>query len=363
MKRTLFSVTLVAFAAAIAGVEEGDGVPQPPPSEWSARNDALTRAQVFRDKTFDAATVDFTVDPNRALVDAALTTCRYEPDEVTGTTPKFDCRLTTGEKLKVKYGWTKEIPSEIAASRLLHALGFGADRVSRVRSVRCYGCPFQPFHTRTLAELIGIDGYLDARIDYSRSRDFQDVSVERNLEGEAIDAGGERGWAFHELKQIDPRRGGATRAEVDALRLVAVFLNHWDNKASNQRLLCEGSEKADCEHPLAMIQDVGSDFGPMKVDLESWRSHRVWSGDISQCVVSMKAMPYGGGTFEDAVISEAGRRLLGERLRQLSREQIEALFDAAAFENGAGWASTFQDKVRQIVERPPCPGLKKVSAS
>ena len=72
MKRTLFSVTLVAFAAAIAGVEEGDGVPQPPPSEWSARNDALTRAQVFRDMTFDAATVDFTVDPNRALVDAAL---------------------------------------------------------------------------------------------------------------------------------------------------------------------------------------------------------------------------------------------------------------------------------------------------
>jgi len=282
---------------------------------------------------------------------------------VTGTTPKFECELANGETIKVKYGWTKEIPSEIAATRLLHALGFGADRVSRVETVRCYGCPMQPFHTRSLAEMFGLADELDARIDYTAYREFHDVSVERNLEGEAIEAGHERGWGFFELKRIDPSRGGATRAEVDALRLMAVFLHHWDNKTANQRLVCAGSKEADCGHPLAMIQDVGSDFGPRKMDLENWRDTPVWSGDRSQCLLSMKAMPYNGGTFEDIAISEGGRRLLGERLRQLSRVQIETLFVAAGLDDVEEWGSAFQDKVRQIVERPACPGTTKTAAS
>ncbi|MSO30271.1 MAG: hypothetical protein EXQ48_04900 [Acidobacteria bacterium] len=112
--------------------------------------------------------------------------------------------------------------------------------------------------------MIGVTDYLDKRIDYGKCRDFDSVSVERNLEGEAIEAGAERGWAFYELKNIDPAQGGATRAEVDALRLMAVFLHHWDNKTANQRLICPDSKTADCKHPLAMIQDVGSDFGPKK---------------------------------------------------------------------------------------------------
>ena len=240
MKRTLFSVALVGIGvAALGGFENGDGVPQPPAEEWARRNDALARARIFRDEPFDAASIDFAADPNRGVVDPDFTSCPYKPDEVSGTTPKFDCELPSGEKIKVKYGWTHEIPSEVAATRLLHALGFGADRVSRVETVRCYGCPFQPFHSRALLEMLNLDAYFDKRIDYSAHRDFTRVSVERNLDGEAIEAGDERGWAFHELDRIDPSRGGATRAEVDALRLMAIFLHHWDNKSSNQRLTCE----------------------------------------------------------------------------------------------------------------------------
>ena len=90
--------------------------------------------------------------------------------------------------------------------------------------------------------MLNLDGYVDKRIDYSSHRDFTKVSVERNLDGEAIEAGNERGWAFHELDKINPSRGGATRAEIDALRLMAIFLHHWDNKSSNQRLTCPGAE-------------------------------------------------------------------------------------------------------------------------
>ena len=124
MKRTLFSVALVGVGvAALGGFENGDGVPQPPAKEWAQRNEALTRARVLRDAKFDASTIDFSVDPNHGIVHSTLTTCRYKPDEVSGTTPKFDCELPSGEKVKVKYGGSKEIPSETAATRLLHAMG------------------------------------------------------------------------------------------------------------------------------------------------------------------------------------------------------------------------------------------------
>ena len=363
MKRTLFSVALVGLGvAAVGGFESGDGVPQPPAKEWAARNDALTRARVLRDVRFDVASIDFGADPNRSVVDNTLTTCKYKPDEVTGTTPKFECELPGGDKIKVKYGGTKEIPSETAATRLLHALGFGADRVSRVATVRCYGCPIQPFHSRALIEMLSLDKFFDKRINYSRYRDFKDVSVERNLDGEAIEAGPERGWAFYELDKIDPSRGGATRAEIDALRLMAVFLHHWDNKSSNQRLTCPDAKNTNCKHPLAMIQDVGSEFGPKKADLRNWLGKPVWHGDGTTCLVSMKGMPYNGGTFEDVHISEGGRRLLADRLRQLTPKQIDTLFTAAGFEDVAGWTAAFQERVRQIVDHPACPATTKASS-
>ena len=345
VKYTLFSVALAGLGVLVfGGFENGDGVPQPSPKEWARRNDALSRAKVFRDEPFDAGSIDFAVDPNSSVVEPTLTSCKYTPEEVSGTTPKFDCELPSGEKIKVKYSGSKEIPSETAATRLLHALGFGADRVSRVDVVRCHGCPIQPFHTRALLEMLNLDGYVDKRIDYSSSRDFKKVSVERNLDGEAIEAGNERGWAFYELDTINPSRGGATRAEIDALRLMAIFLHHWDNKSSNQRLTCAGADTADCKHPLAMIQDVGSEFGPKKVDIGNWRAKPVWH-DSAKCIVSMKGMPYNGGTFEDVAISEGGRRLLGERLRQLSANQIETLFTAAGLEDVPAWTAAFQDRV------------------
>ena len=354
VKRTLFSVVLLGAGLAFSKFETGDGLPQPPEKEWAARNQAFVRAKVMRDAPFDASKIDFASDPNSGVIDPKVTVCRYKPDEVTGTTPKFDCELKSGEKLKVKYGYTKEIPSEIAATRLLHALGFGADRVSRVEKVRCYGCPFQPFHTRSLWELAGLTDFIDKRLNYDSYRDFEQVSVERNLEGEAIEVGNERGWGFYELKNIDPRQGGATRAEVDALRLIAVFLHHWDNKTANQRLTCPGSQTADCKHPLAMIQDVGSDFGPKKADLENWKSKPVW-GNESSCLLTMEWMPYDGGTFGEVQVTEGGRRLLGERLKQLSPAQITALFTAAQLDNVPAWVAAFQDKVRQIADRRPCP--------
>jgi hypothetical protein len=201
------------------------------------------------------------------------------------------------------------------------------------------------------------------------------VSVERRLDAPAIAAPGVKGWAFHELAAIDPAKGGAPRAHVDALRLMAAFLHHWDNKAENQRLVCladlRESGQGPCPAPLAVLNDVGATFGPSKVDLASWSARPVWS-DVAGCGLSMKGMPHDGATFEDVRVTEEGRRFLAEKLGRLSERQVRDLFAGARFAEfharaapGAdvtGWVRVFQRKVREIGDRPPCAGFSSGAA-
>jgi hypothetical protein len=328
------------------------------------RRMALRRAVVWRRP---AAPSDFSFSPPSSLPPpgAGMASCRFVPRQATGTTPKFDCALPDGEIVKVKYGRNAEIHAETAATRLLAAMGFGADHVETVPLLRCYGCPRFPFQTIRLMELLPEP----LHVGFGREdvyTDFEWVAVERRFAGRSIEAGDLSGWAWHELDQMS----AASRAERDALRLIAVFLAHWDNKMENQRLVCldEGppGTNGECERPFAFIQDAGASFGPLKVDLSRWRATPIWA-DATRCTVSMKEMPWGGGTFPDSRISEGGRRLLGEQLESLTREQITQLFEGArfpAFERGRwfglsapldAWVDAFQERVRQVLEAGPCP--------
>ena len=58
-----------------------------------------------------------------------------------GSTLKFDCALPSGRRLKVRYGENNgEVYAQVAATRLLWALGFDANRMYPV-AVACRGCP------------------------------------------------------------------------------------------------------------------------------------------------------------------------------------------------------------------------------
>jgi hypothetical protein len=204
-------------------------------------------------------------------------------------------------------------------------------------------------------------------VNYSSRTTFDHAVVERRLEGRRIEAVPDQGWAWYELDQIDEAAGGAPRAHVDALKLLALVIAHWDNKAENQRLIClPGGDLPDggCARPLAMIQDVGASFGPVKLDLPNWRATPVWA-DARACRVSMEHLPWGGGTFPAQTISEGGRRFLLGLLEQLSETQLQDLFQGARIEASEGvtaegrqpaaWAAAFRDKVRQIRDAGPCP--------
>jgi hypothetical protein len=339
-------VVIVGVASVACGPDADRGGVDGDPAERERRQDALARAKVFR--------TAFNPDVLAARPELGIIIdCRFLLTDVSGTSPKFDCELPDKRRVKVKYGANREISGEIAATRLLTALGFGADRVVLAGRVRCYGCPASPFYSRRLANWTHLEGLLRRTRDYDEYHDFEWTSVEHKLEGDTVETDGQKGWSFHELSEIDASRGGATRHEVDALRLIAVFLAHWDNKAANQRLICQTPRTSDerCRGPLAMLQDLGATFGPRKVNLSAWRKTPIWSAADS-CRVSMEQLPHDGATFVESEISEGGRRLLADRLVRLTPAHIRTLFLEAKFPNDADeWVSAFRQKVDEIAER------------
>ena len=325
----------------------------------TSRDQALRRARVWQEPLQPIAAANLAANPPGGFRTEEVVPCTFRLQRSRGWTPKFECVLASGEDVKVKYGHrSAEVFGEVASTRLLSALGFGADRMYVVQAVRCLGCPLFPYPR---------SGILDAarKID-GREVTFTLAAIERKIPGRTIRSATHDGWEWPELDRIDAAAGGSSRAEIDALRLMAAFLSHWDTKSINQRLVClEGGETPEgCSRPMAILHDVGATFGPRSVDLEGWKGRPIWA-DPAGCRLSMKDLPYGGTSFGEPTISEAGRRFLGDRLRQLARGQIVALFQGARFSeyerlSEAGrdienWADAFEDKVRQIADRPPCP--------
>jgi len=319
----------------------------------ASRRDALARAVVWQPPAVPVAQADLAA-PSHGL--AREVTCTFRVAPVRGTVRKFTCDLPSGERLRVKYAGP-EPHGEVAASRLLLALGFGADRIGFVERLRCRGCPWAPFATMTAVTLARATGLYQRVVQHDGEVTFDHVTVERQFEGEQIRTSEVEGWTFEEFARVPT----ASRTHADGLRLLAVFLAHWDNKAENQRLVClSGPPDAQgrCALPFAMLQDVGATFGPRKVHLRRWREAPIWR-DRARCEIGMEHLPHGGATFVPVQISEAGRRFLVAGLGALSRRQVEALFEGARFAPRYGsvreWADVFEARVAQLAQGPSCP--------
>jgi hypothetical protein len=350
-------------AAASGGQDDGAS------ASARVRDEALAGAHVWSKPLVPIAQFDFASNPPRGFQVSDQVPCRFVVQKLGGRTQKFHCQLPDGRIVKVKYGTQNaELQAEVAGTRLLRALGFSADDMFAVRAVHCDGCPRFPFHSLKCDEQLHLPALcFGGPLAPDGVRPFTSAVIERRLDGTIIEAYEDQGWSWYELDRIDASRGGATRAEIDALRLVAILLAHWDNKGANQRLICPaGRELPDgrCAAPVAMIQDLGATFGPMRIDLPSWRATSIWR-DRAACTISMRALPYEGGTFPDVSISESGRVMTADLLEQLSRQQLRQLFIASRItaydgidgeaRNPDAWAQAFEDKVREIRAGGPCP--------
>jgi len=284
--------------------------------------------------------------------------CDYVDKKLPGHSAKFDCTIGEHDTVKVKYGGTNgEVQGEVLATRLLWALGFGADRMYPV-TVICRGCPEE------------LGGIFRSRHEFR----FDPAVIERKMGGKEWHEGGE-GWSWSELDLVSPEAGGAPPEQRDALKLLAVLFQHTDNKPPNQRILCLDSEPQraapSCGRPFLMLNDLGLTFGhatrlngdnESSVNLEAWRRTPVWKGDRG-CIGNLPRSIT--GTLDNPVLSEEGRRFLADLLMQLSDRQIHDLFDAArvqlrlrspgdassGFATVDEWSDAFKAKRAQIVDR------------
>ena len=357
----IVAMAIYVFAAS------GQARETPKPSTLTQRDLSFQHARTRLGEARAESLTTPAPDPTGTL-SVERVSCRFVPRSPNGTSAKFDCALPDGEVVKVKYGREAEIHAEVAATHLLSALGYAADRVSMVPSLRCYGCPSNPFVVMRLLDLLGMErfrpggvgGVLPDPADYA---DFDWVAVERKFKGTPIEDNERHGWAWWELKDVK-----APIAELDALRLVAVFLAHWDNKEDNQRLVCMDATPRTSDQPCAdsllMIQDVGATFGPMKVNVAQWDATPVWS-DRATCTVSMRMLPYQGSTFPDARITDAARVRVGHDLASFTDAQLHSWLAAARFpefytptadeRDLAMWTRAFRHRVEQILNGGPCP--------
>jgi len=318
------------------------GVARLAPSTKAERQEYLRRARIFDD--VDTAALDLAVgppDPDAAAPGATVSCDFIEPSTESvptgGTTPKFFCTLRHKHPhavVKIRYGRAnREVYGEVLGSRLFWALGVAVDRDYPVR-VRCHGCPGDPWRA-----------YRDfPSPDHTprETREYDDAVMQRLYPAAIIETRPDEGWTFPELDELDPTVGGASRAEADALRLLAAFVAHGDDKPDNQRLVCPFDDidaAGRCTRPRLLVADLGSTFGrgaaPLigriddasRPNFGAWSSLPLWE-DARACRVHLatRLAP------SNPIISEAGRRFLADRLMQLSEQQIRALFTVARIE-------------------------------
>lgn len=321
----------------------------------SQRIDAIRRAEVW--SATPVASMDLRAGPqgNGAFPASAKVSCTYVDEKPSGSSAKFLCELTPGDRVKVKYGRDNvEVFAEVAATRLLWALGFGADRWYPV-TVVCRGCPADPHHDRTkpLPEVT-----------------FDVAAIERKAPGKTMESKPDEGWSWTELDEVSEARGAEQRMHRDGLKLIAAFLQHTDSKPVQQRLICppqespaQGAEA--CRAPLMLIHDIGLTFGRANLrnanqasgaNFDRWAAIPVWK-DAKRCVGKLSGSFT--GTLADPVISEAGRKFLSDLLAQLSDAQLHDLFEVARFDLHSDvpidrWVELFKKK-RQEIADVTCP--------
>jgi len=348
-----------------AGARKAKREATPKPLTREARLALIQRAQIWTPT--DVSHMDLRAGPQGPGAFAAneMVVCDYvQEGKLSGSSRKFNCAISPNDVVKVRYAATNgEVQGAVLASRLMWALGFGADREYPVR-VTCRGCSADPFAKRE--KMAG-------------ERIFDPATIERKPEGyELKTVDKETGWSWQELIYVDAARGGAPRPQRDALTLLAVLIQHTDSKPQQQRLWClpggltgEGA----CDRPFLMIHDLGLTFGHgnfsnikwrSSVNFNEWAAIPVWR-DAAQCIAHM-SRSY-SGTLGDPKISEAGRAFLADLLIQLSDAQLHDLFDVARVETrrmkddgsdvqtgvaAARWVEAFKRK-RDEIATTRCP--------
>lgn len=339
----------------------------------------LSRAQLWHPVNLDEIDTRSGghISPSKTIPNDAIIECDYVNDgPLGGTTNKFKCTnptitladgtpvVTELKTLKVRYNGIKTF-STVITTRLAWALGFGADTETPVTKVICHGCTKDPFHQKSAAQ---------------GDSTFTQASVEQHFSGTGIYGEGlhyhrdggraNPAWYWSELRLITDKD---RVDQVNALELFAVFLQHGDSKAIQNKLLCLEDLDANgrCNSPFIYVHDFGNTLGSdgMRVhplDLKRWQGSNIWKDD-KQCVASLHMNAFNGAGLSNPQITEGGRKLLAGLLNDLVHnhpQKFRDIFDAAHIEryddsgvtySADAWVQVFTSRADQIINHAPCP--------
>ena len=181
--KSLVALSLLSTAVSCAGpfkVKMPGGGNE---AEKRLRIDAIRRADVWRPTR--VASLDLAKGPDvpGSFAPQSTVQCNYVDEKMSGRSPKFTCAVRRNDRVKVEDGKTNgEVYAEVAATRLLWALGFGADPMYPVRVI-CRGCP------RDLRK---------RHRDGARSA-FDPAAIERKMKGTELEWDDTVGWSWSEL--------------------------------------------------------------------------------------------------------------------------------------------------------------------
>jgi hypothetical protein len=216
---------------------------------------------------------------------------------------------------------------------------------------------------------------------------FDPASIEESLDVVPIEEHEHQGWGWTSLSAVDAAEGGATKAELDAFRLVNAFVQNADNGHEQNALACfrkdlvsDPSGHVTCRQPILYVDDLGAVFGrgggttrfEGRTDYEGWTERHVWR-DAASCKARLDSIfsPFESSNLNDPTIGEEGRALLAKELAKLTDRQIGDLFRAARVErlhqmttdaDGTArevtihdWVELFKAKRAEITDHPGCP--------
>jgi hypothetical protein len=258
---------------------------------------AGTTAAIWRDRG-DAATLDLLNGPGGKEHQPG-TNFKFIEESKSGTAPKFDVEDENGTKWKVKLG--PEVKSETAATRLVWAAGYFADKDYYRPQIRVQG-----MKRLSRGQQYVSDGGL-----------VREVRLERQGGGKKL-----KNWSWSQ----NPFAG--TR-EFNGLRVMMALINNWDLKEINNGIFDVNGE------PRYEVTDLGASLG--RTGNRFGRSKGVMK-DYAESKFIQKVTPESVDFVFHTKIESVGKnipiadaRWIGNRLGQLSAEQISDCFRAAGF--------------------------------
>lgn len=250
----------------------------------------------------------------------------FVEEKTTGTQPKIVVTDVNGVRWDVKFG--REVHAEIAASRLVHALGYFVEEHYFVPS-----------------------GRIDGATQLSRAREHIDVAGRfakarfSRLDPDIAETEDE--WTFRENPFVGQQ-------ELSGLMILMTMLNNWDIRGEANNAVVRAATPNGAQERRYLVGDLGATFGRMggrisnhsKWNLEDYQAE----GFIEKVEDGVVHLDYDGIESDMDRVPLEHARWFASLVSQLTHDQVRRAFEAAGAVPAEvdGFSQRFMAKVREL---------------